>query len=158
MPIVSKEQLYSLDNTSNKGMIKSKKHFLTNINLSQQKANAYYTKTNAILIYRVVVVLYLCLKQRQFMRYQATKLQQLKVVREVVDKLQEQYQHTPIYNNVIVGEADQQGKRTTPARYFRVIFKILRNTLLLILIMPTYSEDLLIKALAAYQNSEYTSI
>jgi hypothetical protein len=29
--------------------------------------------------------------------------------------------------NVIVGEADQYGKRITPARYFRVIIEILRT-------------------------------
>jgi hypothetical protein len=44
-----------------------------------------------------------------------------------------------VYYNVIVGEADQYGKRITPVRYFRVIIEILYDTLLFLLIMPTYS-------------------
>jgi hypothetical protein len=61
-------------------------------------------------------------------------------------------------SNVIVGEADQYGKRITPARYFRVIIEILRDTLSFLLIMPTYSEEDLTNALAAYRNREFTSI
>jgi hypothetical protein len=60
--------------------------------------------------------------------------------------------------NVIVGEADQYGKRITPARYFRVIIEISRDTLSFHLIMPTYSEEDLTNALAAYRNREFTSI
>jgi hypothetical protein len=60
--------------------------------------------------------------------------------------------------NVIVGEADQYGKRITPARYFRVIIEILRDTLSFLLIMPTYSEEDLTNALAAYRNCEFTLI
>jgi len=62
------------------------------------------------------------------------------------------------YCNVIVGEADQYGKRITSARYFRVIIEILRDTLSFLLIMPTYSEEDLTNALAAYRNREFTSI
>jgi hypothetical protein len=60
--------------------------------------------------------------------------------------------------NVIVREADQYGKRITPARYFRVIIEILRDALSFLLIMPTYSEEDLTNALAVYQNREFTSI
>jgi hypothetical protein len=61
-------------------------------------------------------------------------------------------------DNVIVREADQYGKRITPARYFRVIIEILRDALSFLLIMPTYSEEDLTNALAAYRNREFTSI
>jgi hypothetical protein len=63
-----------------------------------------------------------------------------------------------ITTNVIVGEADQYGKRITPARYFRVIIEILRDTLSFLLVMPTYSKEDLTNALAAYRNREFTSI
>jgi hypothetical protein len=43
-------------------------------------------------------------------------------------------------------------------RYFRVFSNFLHNTFTFFLIMPTYSEDTLTTALAAYYNSEYTSI
>jgi hypothetical protein len=52
--------------------------------------------------------------------------------------------------NVIVREADQYRKRITPVRYFRVIIEILYNALSFLLIMPTYSEEDLTNALAAY--------
>jgi hypothetical protein len=61
-------------------------------------------------------------------------------------------------NNVIVREADQYGKRITPARYFRVIIEILLDALSFLFIMPTYSEEDLTNALAAYRNREFTSI
>jgi len=49
-------------NAEDDEMLKSQKHFLTNINLSWQKMDNYFNKTNATPIYRVAVVLHLRLK------------------------------------------------------------------------------------------------
>jgi len=69
-----------------------------------------------------------------------------------------QIQTYHLQHNVIVREADQYGKRITPARYFRVIIEILRDALSFLLIMPAYSEEDLTNALATYRNHEFTSI
>jgi hypothetical protein len=61
-------------------------------------------------------------------------------------------------DNVIVLEADQYGKRITPARYFRVFMEILRDALSFLFIMPTYSKEDLTNVLVAYRNREFTSI
>ena len=98
-PIVSEEQSYGSDDASSEGMIKSETHFSTNINLGWQKADAYYTKTDAVPIYRAAVVLHPRLKWRWFERYWATKPQWLKAAREAVDKLWEQYRHTPVHDD-----------------------------------------------------------
>ena len=63
-PIVTEEQSHGSDDTSSEGMIESETHFSTNINLSWQKANVYYTKTDAVPIYRVAVLLHPRLKWR----------------------------------------------------------------------------------------------
>ena len=80
-------------------MIESETHFSTNINLGWQKANVYYTKTDAVPIYRVAVLLHPRLKWRWFERYWAKKPEWLKAARELVDKLWEQYRHTPIHDD-----------------------------------------------------------
>jgi len=56
-------------------MLESQKHFLTNINLGWQKMDNYFNKTDAIPIYRAVVVLYPRLKWRWFEKYWAKKPQ-----------------------------------------------------------------------------------
>ena len=71
----------------------------------------------------------------------------------------------PIYNklladivrNVTIGEFGLYGISATPARQFRIIFNFSRVAFSLFSIIPTYSEDTLIAALAAYRNGEYTS-
>jgi hypothetical protein len=65
---------------------------------------------------------------------------------------------TVLSSNVIVWETDQYGKQITPACYFRVIIEFLHAALSFLLIMPTYSGEDLTNALAAYRNSEFTSI
>jgi hypothetical protein len=70
---------------------------------------------------------------------------------KLIDESQDLY-------NVIVREADQYGKRITSACYFCVIIEILYDALSFLLIMPTYSEEDLINALAAYRNREFTLI
>ena len=61
-------------------------------------------------------------------------------------------------HNVTVLEAEQYRKRNSSARYFRVKTRSLRDTLPFFFIMPTYSEEDLTTAIAAYRNSEYPSI
>jgi hypothetical protein len=61
-------------------------------------------------------------------------------------------------SNVIDPEVGQIRKSDTAARYFRALFEFLHDTLLLTIIMPTYSEEDLRTAVTAYRNSEYTSI
>jgi len=61
-------------------------------------------------------------------------------------------------HNVTVLEAEQYRKRNSSARYFRVKTRSLRDTLPFFFIMPTYSEEDLTTAIAAYCNSEYPSI
>jgi hypothetical protein len=60
--------------------------------------------------------------------------------------------------NVIVLEADQYGKQITPMRYFHIIIEILHDALSFLFIMPTYSEEDLMNALAMYRNREFTLI
>jgi hypothetical protein len=61
-------------------------------------------------------------------------------------------------SNVTVLETEQYRKRNTSARYFRVKTRSSRDALSSFLIMPTYSEEDLTTAVAAYRNGGYPSI
>ena len=68
------------------------------------------------------------------------------------------YWESAITSNVNDPEVGHTRKSDTPARYFRVLLWFFRDLLPLFLNMPTYSDEDLTAALAAYRNSEYTSI
>jgi hypothetical protein len=79
--------------------MESENHFSTNINLAWQKADSYYTKTDASSIYRAAVVLHPRLKWRWFDRYWAKKPLWRKAAKEAVAALWQQYKQCPIDGN-----------------------------------------------------------
>ena len=80
--------------------VESQKHFSTNINLSWQKLDVYFNKTDATPIYRAAVVLHPRLKWRWFERYWGTKPQWLAKARTAVNALWAEYKDcSPIYDS-----------------------------------------------------------
>ncbi|GAB7336452.1 hypothetical protein MBLNU13_g09744t1 [Cladosporium sp. NU13] len=73
----------------------SQTHFSTNINLGCQKADAYYIKPDASLVYRAAVVVPLHLKWRGSDRYWASKPVWREEAKKAVEGLWKQYKHRP---------------------------------------------------------------